>query len=266
METVGSRDGTRIAFDRLGQGPALILVGGALSDRSGAVTLARALAPHLTVYAYDRRGRGDSGDEAVDEPHGLAREIEDLDALFRVAGGEAFAYGHSSGAALALEAAAHGLPITRLALYEPPYIVNGDRPPLPDDFVETLRALRREGRREDAVEYFFRDAMLLPPETIAAMRQMPMWSGFVANAHTLAYDGEAVGDHMAGKPLPGGWAEQVTIPTLVIDGGASAASLRDAAAAVAALLPNAQRRTLEGQGHSASPAVLAPVLEAFLLA
>src|SRR5512137_163645 len=147
MQKVTSKDGTAIAFDKTGQGPAIILVGGALSDRSAAVPLASLLAPHFTVFAYDRRGRGDSGDTA---PYAVEREVEDIDALIDTAGGSAFVFGHSSGAVLALEAArglSHKIP--RLALYEPPFIVDDSRPPMPEDFRARLQGLLAEGRRGD---------------------------------------------------------------------------------------------------------------------
>jgi pimeloyl-ACP methyl ester carboxylesterase len=263
MNTVTSSDGTLIAYDRSGQGPALVTVTGALGDRMVTIPLAEALAPRFTVFAYDRRGRGDSGDAA---PYAVDREIEDLDAVIGAAGGTAFVFGHSSGAALALEAAVRGLPITRLALYEPPFIVDHSRPPLAEDYLPTLRGLVAEGRRAEAVEYFWRVALLLPPELIARMREMPMWPGLAKLAHTIAYDGEIMGNHMSGEPLPAEWASRVRIPTLVIDGGASPESMRNAVAAVAELLPNAVRRTLEGEGHGAPAEVIAPVLQAFFLA
>ena len=244
MNTVRSSDGTLIAYDRVGTGPAIIMVGGALSDRAGAASLAAALAPRLSAIAYDRRGRGDSGDTP---PYAVEREIEDLDALIVEAGGQAFVYGHSSGAALAMEAVVSGLPITKLALRAHP---GG-----------TVAA----GRRGDAVEYFWREGLQLPPEMITQMRAAPWWPGMEALAHTLSYDGEVMGDHMTGKPLPAEWAARVTIPTLVIDGAESPAQLRNAVAAVTDLLPHAERRTLAGQGHGAPAEVLAPILEAFLL-
>jgi len=260
MDTTMSSDGTLIAYDRTGEGPALILVSGALGDRADVALLAAALAPHLTVFAYDRRGRGGSGDT---QPYAVDREIDDLAAMIRAAGGRAFVFGHSSGAALALEAAVRGLAIVKLALYEPPYIVDDSRLPIPDEYVPTLQALVGAGRRGDAVEYFWRVALQLPPEMIARARTTPRWPRLEALAHTLSYDGEVMGDHMAGKPLPAEWSRRVTIPTLVIDGGESPASPRNAVAAVTQLLPHAQRRTLQGQGHGALAEVLAPVLEAF---
>jgi pimeloyl-ACP methyl ester carboxylesterase len=262
MDETKSPDGTVIAYDRVGEGPALILVSPALASRVDVAPVAAALAPHLTVFAYDRRGRGDSGDT---QPYAVEREIEDLDAVIHEAGGQAFVFGHSSGAALALEGVVRGLAITKLALYEPPYIVDDSRAPLPDDYVPTLQALVDAGRPGDAVEHFWRVALQLPPQMIDGMRNSPMWPGLVALGNTLPYDGLVMGDHMAGKPLPAEWASQVTIPTLVIDGGESPPQLRNAVAAVADLLPHAERRTLAGQGHGAPPEVLAPVLESFLL-
>ena len=262
MDKVQSRDGTLIAYERFGDGPAVILVNGAFGDRADARPLAAALATHFTAFAYDRRGRGDSGDN---RPFAVEREIEDIDSLIQVAGGSAFLFGHSSGAALALEAAVRGLAITKLALYEPPYIVNDGRPPLPSDYVSTLESMVAAGPPGAAAEYFWRVAMLMPPPLIAQMKTMPMWPGILKVEHTLPYDGLAMGDHMSGRPLPAEWARKVTIPTLVIEGGESPSSLNDAVAAVAGLLPRAERRTLEGQGHGAPPEVLAPVLTEFLL-
>src|SRR5947199_6861992 len=120
MRTVISKDGTALAFDQSGQGPALILVAGATATRLAEAALSAHLAPHFTVFAYDRRGRGDSGDTA---PYAVEREVEDLEALIREAGGSAFVFAISSGAALALEAAASRLNVKKLALYEPPFMV-----------------------------------------------------------------------------------------------------------------------------------------------
>src|SRR5207302_3064047 len=168
MRTVISKDGTPIAFDQSGRGQAIILVAGATATRLAAVSVAAALAPHFTVFAYDRRGRGESGDTA---PYAVEREVEDIEALITEAGGSAFVFGHSSGAVLALEAA-RLLPgkITKLALYEPPFIIDNSRPPMPEDFPARLNGLLAEGRRGDAVELWQRN-LGIPAEMIAQFRQ-----------------------------------------------------------------------------------------------
>jgi pimeloyl-ACP methyl ester carboxylesterase len=260
MDTVSSPDGTAIAFDRSGDGPPLIVVGGALSDRAAAAPLSALLEPRFTVVAYDRRGRGDSDDAP---PYAVEREIEDLGAVIGVAGGEVFVFGHSSGAALALEGAIHGLPIARLALYEPPFIVDDSRPPLPGDFVEHLRELTATGRRGEAVEYFMTEGVGAPAEAIPSMRESPYWPSLEALAHTLWYDGVIMGDNMVGKPLSADRWSSVTIPTLVIDGGASPPSMRNAVQQLVDVLPNARRLTMEGQTHEVDPTLLAPVLTEF---
>ncbi|MEW6059416.1 MAG: alpha/beta hydrolase [Actinomycetota bacterium] len=260
MRTVTSRDGTTIAFDRVGEGPPIILVGGALSDRSSAGPLSAHLASDFTVVAYDRRGRGDSGDTP---PYAVEREIEDISALIREAGGSAFALGHSSGAVLALEAAAHGLAIMKLALYEPPFIVDDSRPPLPEDYVARLAELMAADRRGDAVEYFMTTGPNIPPDAVRQMRTGPMWTALERLAHTLAYDGAIMGDTMWGKPLPTERWSSVAIPTIVMDGGDSPQWQRNAVQALVEILPGARHRTLEGQTHSAAPEVLARALKEF---
>ena len=180
MNTVTSKDGTTIAFDRSGQGPALILVGGAIQHRAidpSTARLAELLSPSFTVYHYDRRGRGDSGDTA---PYAVEREIEDIDALIQDAGGTASLFGMSSGAVLAIEAAAHGLAVSNLAMYEPPFIVDDSRPPLPDDYRQRLTELLAKGDQADAVELFMTEGVGVPAEAVAPMRGMPFWSGLEA--------------------------------------------------------------------------------------
>lgn len=260
MRRVPSKDGTTIAFDQSGSGPAIILVGGALSERSAGASLAALLAPHFTVISYDRRGRGDSGDT---EPYAVEREVEDIAALIEVAGGSAFVYGKSSGAALTLEAANRGLPMPKLALYEPPFIVDSSRPMIPSDYVEHLTALVAAGRRGDAVEYFMAKAVGVPAEMLSQMRQAPMWPAMEQMAPTLLYDDAVIGGNMAGKPFPPGQWAAVTMPTLVMDGGDSPTWMRNTARAVADALPNAQRRTLASQTHAVMPDVLAPILLEF---
>ncbi len=259
MGKVTSKDGTAIAFDQSGQGAALILVGGALSDRSAARPLAALLAPHFSVFGYDRRGRGDSGDTL---PYAVEREVEDIEALIEEAGGSASVYGMSSGAVLALEAARR-LPITRLALYEPPFIVDDSRSPVPEDYVKQLTELVSSGRRGDAVEYFMIEAVDVPAEYVAQMRSAPSWQGMEALAHTLAYDGAIMGNMLSGNPLPAERWASVTLPTLVMDGGDSPVWARNAVQTIVDILPNARRRTLAGQTHAVAPEVLAPVLVEF---
>jgi len=260
MRTVTSSDGTTIAFDQSGAGPAVILVGGALSDRAGAASVAKLLAPRFTVINFDRRGRGDSGDT---QPYAVEREIEDIAALINTVGGSACVFGGSSGAALALEAANRGLPITKLALYEPPFIVDDARKPIPEGYVAHLGELATSGQRSEAVEYFLANAVEVPPEALAQMKQAPMWPAMEAMAHTLAYDGAIMEGNMVGKPFsPGQWAA-VTIPTLVMDGGDSPLWMHHAAQAVADVLPNARRLTLDGQTHAVDPNLLVPVLVNF---
>jgi pimeloyl-ACP methyl ester carboxylesterase len=256
---VTSKDGTTIAFDRSGDGPPVVLVGGALSTRGAAEPLAALLAPSFTLYTYDRRGRGDSGDTP---PYAVEREVEDIHALVEDAGGSAFAFGHSSGGVLALEAAAHTLGITKVALYEPPFIIDDSRPPVPDDYVERLAELASSDRR-DAIEYFMVTGIGLPPEAVASMKDDPSWSALEAIAHTLSYEGRVMGDTLGGKPLPSDRWAVVTIPTLVIDGGASPYWQRNAVQGLVDVLPEARRLTMERQTHEVEPTLLAPVLEEF---
>jgi Alpha/beta hydrolase family len=263
MDTVESRDGTSIAFDCAGNGPALVLVGGAFQARAGdprTAMLIEHLSGSFTVYNYDRRGRGDSGDTA---PYSVEREIEDLDALVSEAGGSASAFGMSSGCVLLLDAAAVGVGLTKLGLYEPPLVVDGSRPPVPPDYVETLDRLIDAERRGDAVAYFMTTAVGLPVEMVSGMRSEPFWPAMEALAHTLPYDGRLMADVMSGKPLPKERWSSVSATTLVMDGSESPPYQHAAAEAVANILSNARRRTLDGQTHDVAPDVLAPVLVEF---
>jgi pimeloyl-ACP methyl ester carboxylesterase len=262
METVASRDGTTIAYDRRGDGPPVVIVGGALSDRRAAGELVDRLAPGLTAIAYDRRGRGDSTDTP---PYAVEREIEDLDALIQAVGGSAFVFGHSSGGGLALRAAEAGLAIPRLAVYEPPFIVDDTRPPMPDDYVSHVDALVESGRHGEAVEYFLTVGPQVPASVIERSRESPAWAGMCAMAPTITYDGRVMADTMLGDPAPLRRWSSLATPTLVLDGGDSPAWMHHSAAALAAVLPDATTATLPGQTHGAEPAVLAPVLLEFFL-
>jgi pimeloyl-ACP methyl ester carboxylesterase len=260
METVRSKDGTTIAFERFGQGPPVVLVGGALSDRSAGAPLANLLSHGFAVITFDRRGRGDSGDTAT---YAVEREVEDLGALIAKAGGAASVFGHSSGAVLALESAVRGLPITRLAVYEPPFIVDDTRPLPPEDYAPRLTGLISSGRRGDAVELFMTAAVGVPANVVAQMRGSPMWPALEALAHTLPYDGAVMGDTMEGNPASMKRWASVTVPTLAMDGGASPEWARNAVRALVEILPDVQYLTLEGQTHAANPEVVAPALERF---
>jgi pimeloyl-ACP methyl ester carboxylesterase len=259
VQKVLSKDGTAIAFDRTGEGPPIILVDGALCSRSFGPTpkLAPLLSKHFTVFTYDRRGRGDSGDTA---PYSKEREVEDIDALIGQAGGSAFVMGISSGAALALLAATSSLNITKLALYEPPFMVSNEGRKPPADHEARLRELIHGDRRGGAVRFFMKDVVGMPAVFVAAMRLMfPIWSKLEAVAHTLPYDAAVMGDYA----LPTERIASITIPLLVMDGEKSDVRLRHSVRAVADTLPNAERQTLKGQTHNVSAAALAPVLVKF---
>ena len=263
MASTVSKDGTKIAYDKTGQGPALIIVAGAFQDRMAMAAYAEPLSKHFTVYNYDRRGRGESGDT---QPYTVAREIEDIDALIQEAGGSAFVFGGSSGGVLTLDAAAHGSNITKLAIYEPPFVVDDSRNPVPENIVDQLRDLISSGRRGDAAEIFMTKGSLMPADMVAGMRAQPFWPSVEAVAHTLVYDAMIMDGTMRGEPLPVDRWKTVTIPTLVIYGSAGPAWSRNAAEALVALLPNAEQRALEGQFHDLTPEALTPVLEKFFLA
>jgi pimeloyl-ACP methyl ester carboxylesterase len=260
MHTLSSQDGTTIAYDQQGEGPALILVDGALtvhSSGSGA-ELAKLLAPHFTVYGFDRRGRGESGDTL---PYAVDREIDDIGALIDHAGGSAFLYGHSSGGPLAMRAAIRlGSQVAKIAMYEPPY--NND-PGAQESWSRYLRQLTQalaDGRRGDAVALF----MLFtgtPAEQIDGMRRAPFWPGLEAIAPTLAYDHAAI----LGEPwsVPAGLAARVSVPALVLAGDASLPFMPGAARVLSQAIPQGQLRMLEDQTHEVNPGVLAPVLTEF---
>ncbi len=251
-QTVTSPDGTSIAVDCFGAGDPLVLVGGAFSYRRypGQVKLARLLASRFTVYSYDRRGRGDSGDTA---PYSVSREIDDLATVIGAAGGRAHVWGLSSGAVLALEAAAAGVPMTRLAVHEPPLVVDpADRRP-PADLRQRVSDLIDRGQRGEAVRYYMVDGMGAPSFVPAVLRAMPgVWKRLTAVAHTLPYDARLVEGYQTGQRLPAGQWASVTIPVLVMCGTEreGPAMFPHAAAAVAATLPNSSLVIRRGLGHS----------------
>jgi len=267
MHTITAPDGTTIAYDRTGAGEPVVLVGGAFSYRRfpGQVKLAQLLSARFTVYSYDRRGRGDSGDTA---PYSLEREVEDLAAVIGAAGGAACVWGLSSGAVLALDAAAAGLPIRRLAVQEPPLAVDpADRRP-PAGLRQHVTRLIEDGQRGEAVRYYMVDGMGAPAFVPGLLHLIPgAWKKLTAVAHTLPYDAELVEPYQTGRPLPAGQWAAVTMPTLVMCGTAkeSPGLLRHGSAAVAAALPDARLIERRGLGHAKklTPAVIAAALTDF---
>jgi pimeloyl-ACP methyl ester carboxylesterase len=270
MRTVISRDGTPIAFDQSGQGPALILVAGALTTRAAWTPLAARLALQFSVFAYDRRGRGESGDSA---PYAVEREVEDLDALITEAGGSAFVFGHSSGAALALEAAVQlGEKVKKLAMYEAPYNDDSEAKLAWRAYIQQLTEALAADRQGDAVALFMK-YVGMPAEGIEAMRHAPTWPLLEAIAPTwplleaiaptLAYDHTAILGKDASVPIER--AAHVLVPTLVMNGGASYPFMYETAQALSKAMPHAQLRTLEGQDHGPADDVLAPALQEFFL-
>ncbi|MFD9962229.1 alpha/beta fold hydrolase [Amycolatopsis sp. NPDC058986] len=258
VSTVVSADGTKIAFERRGAGTPLILIGGAVNDRTTVAGLAEVLDGYTTI-AYDRRGRGDSGDA---ETYSVDREVEDLAALIEHVGGSAHVFGHSSGAVLALEAASRGLSINRVAAYEPPYIVDGSRPRPGDDLVDRVRAALDAGDCDEAVTLFLVEGTDTPAGIVAGMKTAPVWGWFTALAHTLPYDLTICGP---GNHLPVSGLAKITVPTLVIGGGASPAWMPAGARAAAEAVPGGVYQTLEGQDHGVlqHPKTLLPLLTDF---
>ncbi|MDH6487140.1 alpha/beta hydrolase [Streptomyces sp. SAI-127] len=251
-----SRDGTPIAYERTGHGPAVILVSGAMSTGGTVAPLAVPLSERFDVLVYDRRGRGASGDTA---PYAVAREVEDLAALIEAAGGEACLCGISSGGALVLEAAASGLPVRRAAVYETPYADFMDGGAERNaEYTEQLTAALAEGRRGDAVELFLR-LTGMGEGMIQGARQSPMWPGMETVAPTLAYDNSV----MAGGLVPRDRLASITVPLLAVAGGASPEWMREGTRAVAEAAPNGSYRVLEGQTHMVDPTALGPVLAEF---
>jgi pimeloyl-ACP methyl ester carboxylesterase len=246
-EFVKSTDGTSIAYDVAGIGPSLVITGGAFNTRHSPGELVGLLAPHFTVYTWDRRGRGDSGDTP---PYSVERETDDLAAVIQAAGGAALAYGHSSGAILTLEAAMRGAAMSKIAVYEPPYVPDnlaamaGVQPALDagDPALAALTFVKGTGA-----------------ENTDGLTQSPWWPSMVALADTLPYDLALTSDGI----VPVGRLAAIRQPLLVMDGGASPEWAANAALAIESAVADGRRRTLQGQGHDVAAAVLAPVLTQF---
>jgi pimeloyl-ACP methyl ester carboxylesterase len=262
MKKVTSKDSTQIAYEKQGTGPAVILVEGALGYRALGFhsRLSELLAPDFTVYAYDRRGRGESSNTI---PFAIEREVEDIDALIQEAGGKALLFGISSGACLVLEAAIKlGDKVKKLAMYEPPYNSEESSRPEWKEYRQKLAELLADGRRGDAVALFMR-FVGTPAEMVGGMRQAPVWPMLEAVAPTLEYDAAEIGED---RSVPVERAAKVTVPVLIMDGGANLTVMpfmHATATALAKAMPHAQHRTLEGQRHDVDLEVLAPVLEEF---
>lgn len=265
LPTLTSADGTAIAYEKIGSGPAIVVIGNVAEDHTGVAGVAKALSEHFTVISFDRRGRGASGDP---QPYDPAREIDDVAALIDVAGGAAALTSGSGGCALALDAAsALGDKVTGLYLYEPPFIVNDARSPAPADYVEHQEALVAAGKRSEAVEYFMTEMVGVPAEYIPAMKQDSSWDAMVKYAHTYAYDGRILRGLQDGRPLPTDrWS--IDAPIAVAVGGNGEAFIREGADALATILPNVTVLTLPDHDHSAfwmAPDPVARQARTFLL-
>jgi pimeloyl-ACP methyl ester carboxylesterase len=256
MATTNSQDGTTIAFDRLGHGPAVVLITGGPNDRASNAPLAEQLADRFTVLNYDRRGRGESNDAPDWTPD---REYEDLAAVIAEAGGSAALIGNSGTGNIALEAAARGLPVTRLALWEPPYILEGTRPPVPADWGRRIDELVAAGRPGDALQYWMVDIIGVPAEFIEPIRNEPFWLAMEPHARMLSRDADLLRDFS----LPAERYESITAPVLLLTGG-SIPWLRQGLQALVETLPNAELRTLPDQQHDITPEVLAAAVGDFL--
>lgn len=260
IETVASADGTPIAFERTGSGPAVVLVGGAFNDRSTVGGLAAVLAPHATAVCYDRRGRGASGASTDYDPK---RETEDLAAVAAAVGGPVAVFGHSSGAVIAARAAAGGVPVRKLAMYEPTYVVDDSRPRPGSDLSGRVQALLADGNAGDAAALFLTEAVALPPEMVQGMRASGAWAFFTALASSLPFDLAVCGP---GMEFPGRQLASITVPALVLNGSNTAPWLAAASRAVAGAIPGAMHRVIEGQDHGIlqQPDALREVLTGFL--
>jgi pimeloyl-ACP methyl ester carboxylesterase len=265
QRTTVSKDGTIIAYEQSGSGPVVVLVSAALADHAGATRLANELAGHFTVINYDRRGRGKSTDT---QPYAVAREVEDIEALIDSSGGKVFLFGSSSGSVLALDAANRfGGKVKKLFMYEPPFIIDNSRPPMPSNFSQEITALITSGRRNDAVKLFFSKGMGIPNFAVTLMRMlMPGWSKMAGLAHTIPYDLAILDGTQSGYPLPAKRWAATTAPTLVVVGSRSEAFLHSGAKDLVKVLPRGRYASLGGGNHGAllmAPKILADAVRQF---
>ncbi len=263
MEQIISKDGTEIAYEVSGSGPNVILVAGALTDRVALRPLAEALSTDLTVVNFDRRARGDSGDAGDGFPESPAREIEDIKALIETVGSPASLYGHSSGASLALEAAA-ALDIERLVLHEPPYDPEDQEPSESDpaQYNRKLRELLAAGDDAGAVELFLL-TVGMPQEMVNEMKATPEWPDWVSKGRSLAYDSAAVGDASGGR-IPRERLPEVTCTTMTLAGSETFPFMIEVAETLAEELPAGLCLVVAGADHESGPDLIAPPVKAFL--
>ncbi|MCU1408865.1 MAG: lysophospholipase [Microbacteriaceae bacterium] len=265
-QTTTSADGTTIAYEKNGSGPAIIVIGGAFNTRQSAADIAGLLAAHFSVYTYDRRGRGDSrdasasaGGSVASDADLIARELEDLAAVIAAAGGSAALYGHSSGAAIALEAAASGLPVTKLATYEPPLVTPDPSVGSAEEWRASIRAAVEADDRDRAARLFLQGTGL-PLPAMEFMVQQPWWPGMLSVAHTLPSDVAMLGD----GTVPAERYAAITVPTLAVSGSDSAWAT-DVTTRLGEVIPGAKTVIIQAQGHDVDAATLAPVLTDFFL-
>lgn len=259
-----SADGTRIAYEKAGSGPALVLVDGALCSREMGPSgdFSNALEGYFTVHRYDRRGRGGSGPGSW--PYDVEREVEDLSAVIDAAGGSAHVFGVSSGAALVLEAARRGVAMDKVVTFEAPFVLDDTHAANDRDLPERTHAMVEAGKRGEAVKLFLR-TVGVPSFFLALMRLMPAWRKMTAVAHTLPYDLSIVVPHAQGRPLPAGYYDQVRPEVLAMAGGKSPEYMRNAQAAVADAVPRGRLEVLPGQTHMLRAKAAAPPVTRFLL-
>ncbi len=255
IETVSSADGTTIAFEKSGDGPPVVVLGGGLNDKAMFATLAELLSGQFTVFNYDRRGRGDSGD-GDPEQYSIDREVEDLAAVLDAAGESSSVFANCTGGMIAIRAATQGVPMARLALYEPPY----SAPKTPDGVMRRVKNLVAEGRRGEAVTLFQKQVVRFSDEMVEKFKKHPAWEAFEALAPTIVYDGVITDEHGS---IPFGLLRQVTAATLVISGSASPPWIQESCETLSEGIPLARHVSMPGEGHLFNQRSGAPLLTEF---
>lgn len=258
MGRIRSKDGSPIYYEQYGDGPPLILVDGAFCNSSfGPMPdLAPLLAEQFTVFIYDRRGRGKSGDQSR---YDVEREVKDLDAIINEAGGSAYVFGMSSGGILSLRAAASGCNIKKLAVYEPPISVDMQEHQIAKANAKKLQKLITSGKRTEAVKYFLKEAVEMYAFVVFVMRWLPVWKKMKEVAHTLPYDASITAEW----PISVLSERNIDVPLYILGGEKSSESLHRSVHSLTDAIPHARSRMLEGQSHNVKPKVLAPELIKF---